>query len=240
MIMTMKKVINSALSTLRQAQYASKNKTIPKILIIKDVPYYSQWESPKLVENILTGKFDAKNDPNWKASGAKTKEEYVLWSANACGLACTKMILAKEYGKSVPIVELANKSLKYGAYTLPLEESVGLLYSPYIKFLSKEFSIDARIARPLTINQIVHELSHNNYVIASVSPKIRNTNDTPPNKGGHLVLILGYDQNKKELYFHNPSGFKPESQSYAAISFKDFNKFFGGRGLIVKVAKYAR
>jgi hypothetical protein len=237
MIMAMKKVINAALSGLKQAQYAHKNKTIPQKSLIENVPYFSQWESPKLVEGILSGKFDAKNDPNWKSSGAKTKDEYALWSANACGMTCTKMILAKEIGKAIPLVELANKSLPYGVYRLPLEDSVGLLYAPYINFLSKEFSLTAKLVRPLTVNQIVHELSQNNYVIASVSPKIRNANDTPPNKGGHLVLLLGYDLNKNELSFHNPSGFKPETQSYAAISFNDFKKFFGGRGLIVEVSK---
>jgi hypothetical protein len=230
----MKKVINAALSGLKQAQYAHKNKAIPRNNLIKDVPYFSQWESPKLVDGILSGKFDSKNDPNWKSSGAKTKEEYALWSANACGMTCTKMILAKEIGKTLPIVDLANKSLPYGVYTLPLEDSVGLLYTPYIKFLSKEFSLTAKLVRPLTVNQIVHELSHNNYVIASVSPKIRHTSDTPTNKGGHLVLLLGYDLGKKELYFHNPSGFRPDTQSYAVISFKDFKKFFGGRGIVVK------
>ena len=184
----------------------------------------------------MTGRIDAKKDPNWKASGAKTKEEYALWSANACGVTCTKMVLAKELGKTVPTVELAKKSLTYGVYTMPLEDSVGLLYGPYIKFLLTEFDLSARLVRPLTTSQIVHELSQNNYVIASVSPKIRRVNDTPTFRGGHLVLLLGYDLNANELSFHNPSGFKPETQGYSAISFSDFNKFFGKRGLVVKAA----
>jgi hypothetical protein len=234
MISGMKKAVNNLFSMAKNLQYSAKNKSIPNAYLINDVPYYSQWESPQLVEGILTGKVDAKKDPNWKSSGAKDKEEYALWSANACGMTCTKMILAKELGKTVPIVELANKSLTYGVYKLPLNDSVGLLYAPYVTFLSSEFGVKATIARPLTINQIVHELCMDNYVVASVSPKIRNVSDIPPSKGGHLVLILGYDLLKKELYFHNPSGFKPETQHYAVISFDDFKKFFSGRGIIVK------
>jgi hypothetical protein len=233
-----KKVATKILGKLKQAQYSSKNKSIPVKYLINDVPYFSQWESPQLAEGILSDEIDAKNDPNWKSSGAKTKEEYAIWSANACGMACTKMILAKEIGKVIPIVELANKSLLYGVYILPLEDSVGLLYGPYIKFLSKEYGFETKLVRPLTLNQIMYELSLSNYVIASVSPKIRHTNETPANKSGHLVLMLGYDLNKKVLYFHNPSGFKPETQSYVMISFSDFYKFFSGRGLIVKNIRY--
>lgn len=202
------------------------------------MPYYSQWESSNLVKSILSNKIKATDDPNWKLSGASTKEEYGLWSANACGMACTKMILANESGEVVPIVELGHKSAVYGAYTEPLEKSKGLIYKPFTKFLKAEYNVDSTLVLPLNLNQIIYELSRSSYVIASVSPKIRHTSDTPSSKGGHLVLVLGYDLGKKELYFHNPSGFTIDTQRYASISFKDFAKFFGSRGVVVKSSKF--
>ena len=60
-----------------------------------------------------------------------------------------------------------------------------------------------------------------------------NADTNPKTKGGHLVLMLGYDIDKKLFYFHNPSGFKKETQEYASISFSDFKKFFGYKGIIV-------
>lgn len=233
----MKNAIYAALGMLEQAQYTGKIKNAPRHGLIQDVPYFSQWESPELVEQILTNKISAEDDPKWKASGAKNVQEYALWSANACGLACTKMILAKELQTVTPIVELAQKSLKYGVYTQPLQDSVGLLYKPYVEFMAAEFGMSTRVERPLSINQAIFELSQGNYILASVSPKIRNTNDFATDKGGHLVLLLGYDLDKSELYFHNPSGFKNETQSYAKITFADFKKFFGERGVIVIPSK---
>jgi hypothetical protein len=123
----MRKLVKKAIGTVLKLQYSSKLKNAPRTYLIKNIPYFSQWESPELVESILTNKTDASNDPNWKSSGAKTKQEYSLWSANGCGMACTKMILANESGKIIPIVELGEKSAEYGTYTLPLETSVGQL-----------------------------------------------------------------------------------------------------------------
>jgi len=82
--------------------------------------------------------------------------------------------------------------------------------------------------------ELMHELSQGNYVIAGASPEIRNPHSKPRVKGGHLVLMLGYDTSKREFYFHNPSGISKETQEYAAISFEDFKKFFSERGIVVE------
>jgi hypothetical protein len=202
-------------------------------VLIENVPYYSQWESPELVESILNGAFDAKEDPNWKRSGAKDKEEYAAWSASGCGMACFKMILAHKTVKVIPLVELGKRCAEYGGYTLPVEKSVGLVYGPFATFASKEFAIKARPVLPLLKEEIIEELSKGSYVIASVSPHIRHTTSKPNTKGGHLVLVLGYDMNKRLFYFHNPSGFKQETQEYTSISFGDFKKFFGNKGIVI-------
>src|SRR5690349_18194630 len=82
----------------------------------KAVPYFCQWESRDLAKQIVDGHISTDDDPNWKASGAKTKKEYHDWSWSACGMACTKMILAHHSGKVVPIVTLGKKCAEYGGY----------------------------------------------------------------------------------------------------------------------------
>lgn len=177
---------------------------------------------------------NAKDDPNWKLSGAKSKEEYVSWSWNGCGMACLKMVLAHKQHKTVPLVRLGKKCAKYGGYVMPLEESSGLLYAPFSNFVLQEFGLKAKVVAPMVRQEIINELTNGNYVIASVNSSIRHPASHPKTRGGHLVLVLGYDLNKKELYFHNPSGDTHKTQEYAAIGFGDFKKFFGNRGIIIE------
>lgn len=149
-------------------------------------------------------------------------------------MACTKMLLAHQFGTVIPLIELGKKCAEYGGYTLPVEKSQGLVHIPYTKFLSKEFGLEASTVFPLLPREIMHKLSKGSYVIASVSPDIRNVHSHPKHKGGHLILLLGYDLEKQEFYFHNPSGDSKDTQQYAAVSFSDFKKFFSGRGIVVK------
>lgn len=173
-------------------------------------------------------------DPKWKASGAKAKKEHLEWTWNMCGMACFKMVLVHRNGKAVPLIELGKLCMKYGGYSQPFETSNGLGYKNFITFVKSEFDISARIAAPLLIRDIQVELARGNYVIISVSPAIRDITATPKSKGGHLVLVTGYDLDKKMTYLHNPSGFFGKSQKHAAVPFKDFNRFFAGRGIIIE------
>lgn len=200
----------------------------------KDVPYFSQWETPNLVQAIIEKKISATDDPLWKNSGAKTKEEYVDWSWNGCGMACLKMILAYQGSKPDPLVILGKKCTEYGGYRSPLSQSQGMLYRPFVKFVKAEYGIEAIASSAITLKDILVSLAHKNIVIASVSPQIREPKTKPKQKGGHLVLVLGYDLDAKKLYVHNPSGFSKQTQEYAAISFHDFKKFFANRGVIVQ------
>jgi len=205
----------------------------PETFLHKDVPYFAQWESRELIRKILDKKISAKDDPRWKESGASTKEEYESWSWACCGMACTKMLLAHAKGKVVPLVELAKKCTEYGGYTMPLEDSRGLIYRPYVRFLKQEFGLKARVLEHVSIKEIMSELGKGRCIIASVNAMIRQPKSTPPSKGGHLILLLGYDNKKRELYLHNPSGDTTKSQENAVVSFDDFTKFFSGRCIVI-------
>jgi hypothetical protein len=229
----MSAIKHTLLSVAKQAKRSLQKRSVQRRYLHEGVPYFSQWESPELVEKILSNEISAEDDPKWKNSGADSKAEYAVWSASGCGMACTKMLVAHLWDREVPLVELGKKCAEYGGYSLPVEESVGLVYGPFTRFAKEELGLTATAVVPLFIPEIIEELSAGKYVIASVSPKIRHASDTPTKKGGHLVLVLGYDLDKKEFYFHNPSGFLKETQEYASISFADFKKFFGGRGIVI-------
>jgi hypothetical protein len=229
----MKKLRGSLLTHAKKAMYLLRYRNLPPRFLHTNVPYFSQWESRELNDDILKKKVRASDDPRWKESGAKTKEEYDVWSWSGCGMACTKMLLAHQTGQIIPLVKLGKMCAKYGGYTMPLEASQGLMYAPYARFLAKEFGLRSRVVSPLLPREIMYELSKGHYAIASVSPDIRRPDSNHRQKGGHLVLILGYDTEKQEFYFHNPSGDSKQTQEYAPISFTDFNKFFSGRGIVI-------
>lgn len=149
-------------------------------------------------------------------------------------MACTKMILAHRIGRVIPIVELGKQCAEYGGYTMPLNNSVGLYYKPYIVFVEKELQWKAKIVQGMTFQELMYEFGKGNYVIAGVSPQIRYPQSKPKVKSGHLVLMLGYDRTKQEFYLHNPSGISKETQEYAVVKFSDFKKFFSGRGIVIQ------
>lgn len=149
-------------------------------------------------------------------------------------MACTKMLLAYHTRKVYPLVTLGKKCAEYGGYKLPLANNPGLFYRPYITFLQKEFGLKAWIADDLSQQELMHELSKGNYIVASVNAKIREGKGKPREKKGHLILLLGYDVEKGEVYFHNPSGDRRETQEYAAVSLERFYDFSSGRGIVVE------
>jgi hypothetical protein len=203
--------------------------------VTNNIPYYSQWESPELVDSILARRFPARADPQWTNSGATSPEDYEYWSWNICGMACLKMVLGDIFHKRYRTIDLAKEAAKYGAY-IPMEKEIqGLLYAPFCKFVAQVFGLRCSYYGFMTQKVIKYELSRGNYVIASVNPKIRDQGiGKVKNKSGHLVLISGYDERLKQFHIHNPSGYFQKSQSHYWLSYVDFANFFGHKGLVIK------
>jgi hypothetical protein len=236
----MKKLIESGIALYKQLTYTQKLKGIPKKKVVP-LPYFSQWESPRLVKKILDGSVSAIDDPNWQSSGATDKKEYLHWSWNLCAMACVKMILTYR-GVDAKLVDLGKRCMTYGGYTLhekaylkdDFRHSIdGVFYAGMVRFLSSDYALQSDIRSPLVLEEIIYEVSNGNCVMVSVSPRIRNPKDHPETKGGHVVLVTGYDLDARTVLINNPSGFPGESQDHASIEFSDFAHFFNGRGVVV-------
>ena len=112
------------------------------------VPYFCQWESAHLAGEIIEGKLALADDPAWRGSGARDVDEYARWASHVCGMACLKMVLAAETGQVHPTLELARRSLPYGAYTENAEGHIkGMIYAPFVRFVAQDFGLRAEVIR---------------------------------------------------------------------------------------------
>jgi hypothetical protein len=198
---------------------------------VSGVPYFSQWESPELVPQFLSGSMSPAADPNWAASGARTPAEYAFWSGRVCGIACLRMILAFR-GMPVPaMMPLVDRALEEKAYIPDGDRVIGLIYQPFGDWVGREYGVEVAAVPDLTMDRIRQTASPATPVIASVHHWIRWPDRTPPQTGGHLVLVTGAADGMLRL--HNPSGLPGSTQRDVIVAATDFTRFFAGRGMIV-------
>ncbi|TPK50360.1 MULTISPECIES: C39 family peptidase [unclassified Mesorhizobium] len=198
------------------------------------VPFFSQWETPDMTSAVLADGAEValRRDPLWENSGARTLDEYALWAANVCGMACLKMILAAR-GQIVPTIELARRCTGYGGYVVTERSIKGLIYAPFVSFVKAEFGLEAKVMTSVATSDIPAILGQSRFFIASVSSSIRWPEREPPSKGGHLVLVMSASD--EGLRFHNPSGHTGATQANAVLAPADFDRFFANRGIAVSI-----
>lgn len=202
--------------------------------IHEKLPYYSQWVSRNLVKDILNGYIEAKEDPLWKLSGAKNPYEYEYWSWNICGIACLKMILESLNIPSHQLILMAKECERFGGFIAKEKEIDGLYYKPFLEYINNKYKLKGTIYSPLSVENIIYETRKGNYIIASVHYSIRVPDpDYTGDKGGHLVIISGFDITNNILYIHNPSGVCKSTQEYAVVNIQTFEKYFAKRGMVL-------
>lgn len=196
-----------------------------------EVPYVCQWATPELAADLLAGRISLADDANWALSGAGSRAEYVEWANHVCGMACLKMVLTHRDGTAPPLLELARRSLPYGAYVRDGERIKGLIYAPFVVFVREQFALTAAVHVDIDEHQLPLLLKQHRYFIASVHPSIRQSTAQPPTRGGHLVLVFAADRHC--VTFHNPSGDSCASRQQVTMSLADFGRFFAGRGIAI-------
>jgi hypothetical protein len=198
-------------------------------------PYFAQWESRELVEDFLSGRLTACDDPLWAKSGAKTPQEYAEWAGHLCGMACLKMVLAHRLERTIPLFDLARSCEKFGGYQKsPTGEIKGLYYKPFTDFVGTEFGIKAEICVDFPVEKILEVVNERAFFLASVHPSLRHPSTDTPAKGGHLVLVFPNEKVPGRLMFHNPSGFTKATQENVEIDSQTFDRFYASRGILIR------
>lgn len=202
--------------------------------VTQQVPYFSQWETPDMTLAVVAqGAYVALlKDPLWAASGARNVEDYARWAGNLCGMACLKMVLAARTGQTVPIMDLAMGCKDFGGYVEEPDGRIkGLIYAPFIPFVSERFGLNSRVVTGVSVADIGDILTQSEFFIASVHHTIRWPETEPPSKGGHLVLVTALEGNI--VRFHNPSGHEDATRENVEMPLETFDRFFAGRGIAI-------
>lgn len=204
-------------------------------VIQNTVPYVSQFAHPEYAEKILKDGVAKTSDPNWKETGAGSADEYAEWVLTMCGMACASMVL-KHFNKTNDgIVSLAKDAKQYGVYKQHGTEISNMHYKEFADWINERYGLTATVYTRLSVSGLQQLLSEGSLIIVSVNPNIRqyDTANTSQ-RGGHLVLVTGYDMVSNTITLHNPSGFVSENtQENHVVQMSRFLKYYAGRGIAV-------
>ncbi|HCV64729.1 MAG TPA: hypothetical protein DGZ94_05680 [Serratia sp.] len=199
--------------------------------MMSSVPYVCQWATPELAADLIAGRVTLADDVNWARSGARDRAEYIEWANHVCGMACLRMVLSHRDGEAPSLLELARRSLPYGAYVREGERIKGLIYAPFVDYVREQFALESEVRVGIEPEDLPLVLSQRRYFIASVHPGIRQPEQTPPQRGGHLVLVTAAEADR--VTFHNPSGDSPATRQQVTLPLSSFGRFFAGRGIAI-------
>lgn len=200
-----------------------------------DVPYVCQFAKPEHAELSLRKELRATDDPFWKETGASSPERYAEWAFTMCGMASAAMALSHLKGKKILPAELAEEAKQHGVYVDDTNGTISSMrYREFVPWI-KKYGIDARVYSRLSLLGIRCALSEGRLVIVSVNPNIRGYETAPKGqKGGHLVLVTGYDLDAGTMVINNPSGFvSTNTQVKHQLSESEFGTFYAGRGIVL-------
>ena len=204
-----------------------------------EIPYRSQYASPELAGELQSGAVAFEEDPRWSEFGAESPGEYRRWARCGCGMACLQMILAaRGAGVVPPLAELGRRAVAYGAYEAEPPGGFGpLIYAGFVDFVAAEFGLDARVAAPLSLDELAEAVAGDEVVLASVSAEIRALAPAPERRGGHLVLVLERSRDGLRICFHDPAGDSAASARGVWLALEDFERFYARRGVAVTLPR---
>ncbi|MES2225804.1 MAG: C39 family peptidase [Patescibacteria group bacterium] len=220
---------------IKNAQYELAAHTSKlKRRVEHDVPFVCQFARPEHAELSLRGELETVNDPHWKDTGALSPARYADWAFTMCGMASAAMALSHLKGIEKLPAELAEEAMRHGVYADEAGIISGMKYREFVPWIRK-YGIKAEVYSRLSLQGIRYALSNGKLVIVSVNPNIRGYDTAPRGqKGGHLILVTGYDLEAGTIHINNPSGFtSTNTQRNHRLSNKEFDRYYAGRGIVL-------
>ena len=105
--------------------------------------------------------------------------------------------------------------------------------------MAAEFGLAARVAAPLSLDELGRAVAGDEVVLASVSAEIRDLAVRPARRGGHLVLVFDGADDGERLCYHDPAGDRPGNSRSVWIERPVFARFYAERGIAVTLPRYS-
>ncbi len=209
--------------------------TIPKFVECP-IPFCCQYARKEDVESFVKREKNLIEDPYWHLTGAKSQEEYAKWSRSICGMATTKTALKYFKDLDFQLIPLAKDAFVNGVYSEEKGVISDMKYREFSIWIEK-YGLKAEIYSRLSIKGIKYSITLGKILIVSVNPNIRGYfKSNPKKRGGHLVVVTGYDDRKHILFLNNSSGFLSlQTQERHKIAEKEFVKYYAGRGITISL-----
>jgi hypothetical protein len=153
-------------------------------------------------------------------------------------MACLQMLLAAS-GRTVPgLVDLGRDCERHGGYRERDDGGLdGLFYAEFVAYIGLRHGLAARVAAPLSVPELLAATAGDEVVLASVHHRIRTPETIPPERGGHLVLVIDAYLDTEQVRFHNPSGHTAATQRDVVLGAHTFERFYAGRGIAVTLQR---
>lgn len=194
------------------------------------VPVLTQYASPDLIPDFVSGRRTVASDPAWADSGAASPAEYAFWAGRSCGPTCLQMLLG-HLGRDVPSLHtIVADCCSVGAFVVDGDQVGGLYYQPFVEYLRTRYGLDATVRADLPLAELTDRLAAGELAIVSVHKRIRYAATAPVDRGGHLVLAYGYAD--ESICFNNPSGHIATARR-ATMHRSRFDRFYAGRGITI-------
>lgn len=170
-----------------------------------------------------------------------------LASSNWCAICCTRTILLAEDRLAPSCEELFEGAQDCHVYQeiTDGEDFVGwkgAFHQDFVIFLWMRLRLWAQAERGVDLGFIRQRLFEGYYVLASVHPNIRfpDSRDEPEKKGGHFVLIYGFEIEDEACWFFimNSAGFVSQfSQVAVRVPNYRLRQLFSGNVILVRSRK---
>jgi hypothetical protein len=172
----------------------------------------------------------------WVAFGSG-QLEYQRWIPEICGICCLKMI-GDTIGvtSELSLYELTMMAVANGTFVTSGHGAIqGAFHYPLAE-LAERLGMRCRVMRPLDIAEITKALAQGMYAILSIdTARVDNSL-----RGGHLVLIYGYDEPTGSFLLHDCSSMMQPDGRGVRISLHALADISNNKGLIAGWAASAR
>jgi hypothetical protein len=193
-------------------------------------PYESQWGDLACNQPLIERGVSPATVFDWSTDGYPSEEAYLFWARHICGLACLRSVLrawSPQHG-DIAMFELIRRAEQRGALVRTADDVGGLYYRPFVEWVRGDFGIDGTVHPSTTAEELLGHVRAGGVALASVSSEIRYPERPNTRRGGHLVLVHGFDGDRVVL--NNPSGVGASAEN-AGVDLRTFTRFFAERGV---------